>query len=108
MAAVLGFKPKDGSSPSPNFKTGALNQTLPSRHNRGMTTLYFGLSYEAVMSAANSQSGDGAPFDSHQLSDKRRRNVITYASSFFILARAISESIAVMQCPDGCEPRHSI
>ena len=56
MAARLGFEPKDGSLPSPDFKAGALNQTLPSRHNRGMMTLYFGLSYEAVMPAANSQS----------------------------------------------------
>lgn len=33
MAAGLGFEPKDGASPSPVFKTGALNQALPSRHN---------------------------------------------------------------------------
>lgn len=56
MAAGLGFEPKDGLSPSPDFKTSALNQTLPSRHNLSMMTLYFGLSYEAVMPAANSQS----------------------------------------------------
>ena len=56
MAAGLGFEPKDGSSPSPDFKSGALNQTLPSRHNCGIMALYFGLSYEAVMPAANSQS----------------------------------------------------
>ena len=33
MAAGLGFEPKDGLSPSPDFKASALNQTLPSRHN---------------------------------------------------------------------------
>lgn len=73
MAMGLGFEPKDGSAPPPDFKAGALNQTLPSHHNRSMMTLYFGLSYEAVMPATNSQSGDGAPFASHQLSSKRRQ-----------------------------------
>lgn len=129
MAAGLGFEPKDGSSPSPVFKTGALNQALPSRQvarlseppdnlisGRGlsttqvpmsMTTLYFGLSYEAVMPTTNSQSGDGAPFASHQLSSKRRQ-CDNLCPSFFILARAVSESVARMQRPDGCEPRHSI
>lgn len=71
MAAGSGFEPKDSSSPSPVFKTGALNQTLPSRH--------IGLSYEAVMPAANSQSGDGAPFDSMRISyPVIVANVITY------------------------------
>lgn len=79
MAARFGFEPKDSSSPSSGFKTGALNQALTSRHNRGMTTLYFGLSYEAVMPAANSQSGDGAPFDSMRISyPVIVANVITY------------------------------
>lgn len=72
-----------------------------------MMTLYFGLSYEAVMPTTNSQLGDGAPFASHQLSSKRRQ-CDNLCPSFFILARAVSESVAMMQRPDGCEPRHSI
>ena len=39
LAASVGFEPTGGSSPPPVFKTGAISQTLPTRHIAGLPRL---------------------------------------------------------------------
>lgn len=39
LAASVGFEPTGGSSPPPVFKTGAISQTLPTRHIAGLSRL---------------------------------------------------------------------